>query len=106
MNSVRCRLATQHIEQPGTLEHLANPRRRIHDSQHTIARRRHVECPNQLADAGGIDARHCGHVYNYAPLPTKNQGANVVMKYSADGHLTSARDGHRLSFLGRQLENY
>jgi hypothetical protein len=62
MNRLRFRLATQHIEQMCTLEHLAYPRGGIHYSQHTIPRHRHVECPNQFAYARGIDSGHRGHI--------------------------------------------
>jgi len=53
-------LSAEQAEELSTIEQLAHSAGRVDNPQRTVRGSRHVECPNQLADACGIDIRHGG----------------------------------------------
>jgi hypothetical protein len=99
-------LATQQIEKIRALEDLAHARGRFDDPEPAMRGGRHVESPNQLADAGSIDSRDGRQVQDDPPLSTEKEGANIVTKCSTDRRPQSAFDAHDVDCFGTQLQAY
>ena len=84
--------SAQPFEKLRSLEHLAYPGGRMDDAQRAIGGRRHVECPNQLADSSSVDARDRGQIQDDSTLPKAQPGAHAMTHHPAHGRPKRTRD--------------
>jgi hypothetical protein len=104
--SVAGRIATQHFENVRTLEDLADPCRRIDNPQRAIDRSRHVERPDQLADASGVESRDGGKIQHDSPFSAAKQRADAMTQRAAPGTAKRALDADDVGCCWTKLQNH
>jgi hypothetical protein len=86
-HALRARVQT--IEQTHSLEHLADPRIRVHDSKRATAGRRDVIRANQLTYPGCIDPRHTAEVEHDPALSPTKTPSNHLRQFSGARRLVN-----------------
>ena len=62
-------LSAQQVEESYQFQDLPDPRARVGDSQRAVDGSRHVERPDQLTHARGVDSRHLCQIHDDRALP-------------------------------------
>ena len=57
-------VSAQQVEESYQFQYLPDPRARVGDSQRAVDGSRHVERPDQLTHARGVDSRHLSQVHD------------------------------------------
>src|SRR5262249_16428517 len=91
---LRCSVRRKQLEKTRPPEHLAHTGGRIDNLQHAVHGRRHVECPDQLSDASGIDSRNRRKIDDDPALSMTETIANVMTQCPTRRHTKWIVDVH------------
>ena len=98
-------LSAQQVEESYQFQNSPDPRARVGDSQRAVDGSRHVERPDQLTHARGVDSRHLCQVHDDRALAALKQRADFSTQRPTDGHAKRTFDADNDRSPGTQFQN-